>query len=94
MAFCCIPGSESPARQILDNAGLDGAFITEKLLEEEPGTGYDINTERYINMAAAGIVDSAKVTRLAFENALSATGTIATAAAGISGKKKSEGGSD
>ena len=85
---------KAPARQILDNAGLDGAFITEKLLEEEPGTGYDINTERYINMAAAGIVDSAKVTRLAFENALSAAGTIATAAAGISGKKKSEGGSD
>ena len=84
---------KAPARQILDNAGLDGAFITEKLLEEEPGTGYDINTERYINMAAAGIVDSAKVTRLAFENALSAAGTIATAAAGISGKK-SEGGSD
>lgn len=85
---------KTPARQILDNAGLDGAFITEKLLEKEPGTGYDINTERYINMVAAGIVDSAKVTRLAFENALSAAGTIATAAAGIAGKRKSKGGSD
>ena len=45
-------------------------------------------------MTAAGIMDSAKVTRLAFENALSAAGTIATAAAGIAGRKKSEGGSD
>lgn len=83
---------KAPARQILANAGLDGSFILEKLAQMEAGTGYDVTAERYTVMLDAGITDSAKVTRLAFENAVSIAGTIATVEAGVTEGNKAQGG--
>lgn len=71
----------APARQILENAGLDGEYLVEVLLEKEPGTGYDVDQHAFVNMIDARILDPVKVTRLAFENAVSVASTIATAEA-------------
>lgn len=75
-----------PAKQILDNAGFNGSVLCNQLLENEPGFGCDINTGRPINMIASGIIDSAKVTKLAFQNAVSLASTISTVEASVFNK--------
>jgi len=62
---------EEPARQIADNAGLEGAVVVAKIKSLPPGQGMDVVTERYVDMMEAGIVDPAKVTRTALQNATS-----------------------
>jgi len=62
---------EEPVRQIAENAGLEGSVIVEKVINSEPGVGFDALNERYVNMIEAGIVDPTKVTRTALENAAS-----------------------
>ena len=74
---------KAPARQILENAGLDGRSLVAKLLEKEPGTGYDISSGRYVDMIAAGIMDPVKVTSMALECALSSSATLLTTQAGV-----------
>ena len=74
---------KAPARQILENAGLDGSALVAKLLEKEPGTGYDISSGQYVDMVAAGIMDPVKVTSMALECALSSAATLLTTQAGI-----------
>ena len=69
---------EEPIRQIAANAGLDGSVILEKVRHGEPGFGFDAYKEVYCDMIASGIVDPAKVTRCALENAASVSGMVLT----------------
>jgi len=69
---------EEPVRQIAENAGLEGSVIVEKVMNSEPGVGFDALNERYVNMIEAGIVDPTKVTRSALENAASVASMLLT----------------
>ena len=69
---------EAPIRQIAANAGLDGSVILEKVRSSQPGYGFDAYKEEYCDMIASGIVDPAKVTRSALENAASVSGMVLT----------------
>ena len=69
---------EAPLYQIAKNAGLEGAVIVNKVRESEPGTGFDAYNEKYVNMVEKGILDPAKVTRSALQNATSGASTLLT----------------
>ena len=69
---------EAPIRQIAANAGLDGSVILEKVRSAEKGHGFDAYKEEYCDMVASGIIDPAKVTRSALENAASVAGMVLT----------------
>ena len=69
---------ESPLFRITSNAGLEGAVIINKVRESEEGIGYDALKEEYVNMIDAGIIDPAKVTRSALQNANSVASTLLT----------------
>ena len=70
---------EAPIRQIAANAGLDGSVILENVKKsEQPGYGFDAYKEEYCDMVASGIVDPAKVTRSALENAASVASMVLT----------------
>ena len=70
---------EAPVRQIAKNAGLDGSVIVSRLLSEnKPNYGFDAQAEAYCNMIEVGIVDPAKVTRSALENAVSIAAMVLT----------------
>lgn len=69
---------EEPVRQIAINAGLDGSVICKGVKEAEDGVGYDVIAEDYVNMIEAGIVDPAKVTRSALQNAGSIASILLT----------------
>ncbi len=69
---------EAPLYHIAYNAGLEGAVIINKVKESEIGTGFDALNEEYVNMVSAGILDPAKVTRSALQNATSVASTLLT----------------
>jgi len=69
---------EEPARQLAENAGLEGAVIVEKLRNEKPGVGFDVVQEKFVDMFEAGIIDPTKVTRSALQNAVSIAGMLLT----------------
>lgn len=69
---------ESPLRRIAENAGLEGSVIIDKVRSEEPGFGFDALTEEYVDMVESGILDPAKVTRSALQNATSVASTLLT----------------
>ena len=69
---------EEPMRQIVENAGLEGAVILEKVRNGENDFGFNARTEKYENMLEAGILDPTKVTRTALENAASIAGMLLT----------------
>ena len=69
---------EAPLYHIAANAGLEGAVIINKVRESETGTGFDALNEKYVNMIDAGILDPAKVTRSALQNATSVASTLLT----------------
>ena len=70
---------EAPIRQIAANAGLDGSVILEKVRSsKKPGFGFDAYKEVYCDMVQSGIVDPAKVTRSALENAASVAAMVLT----------------
>ena len=69
---------EAPPRQIAANAGLDGSVVLENVKKAAKGTGFDAYKEAYVDMIAAGIVDPAKVTRSALENAASVAAMVLT----------------
>ncbi|MDN5315778.1 MAG: chaperonin GroEL [Clostridiales bacterium] len=69
---------EEPVRQIAANAGLDGSVICEKVKNSEPGIGFDALNEQYVDMMENGIVDPAKVTRSALQNAASIASILLT----------------
>jgi len=69
---------EEPVRQIATNAGLDGSVICEKVKSSPVGVGFDALNEAYVDMVEIGIVDPAKVTRSALQNAASIASTLLT----------------
>jgi len=69
---------EAPLYHIAANAGLEGSVIINKVRESEVGTGFDALKEEYVDMVAAGILDPAKVTRSALQNATSVAATLLT----------------
>ena len=79
----------APMKQIADNAGLDGAVIISKIREAgKVGYGFDAYNETYCDMLECGIVDPAKVTRCALQNAASIASTVLTTEAVVSDKKE------
>ena len=69
---------EAPLYHIAANAGLEGSVIINKVYESEVGTGFDALTETYVDMIKSGIIDPAKVTRSALQNATSVASTLLT----------------
>ena len=69
---------ESPLFRIAVNAGLEGAVIISKVADTKPGMGFDVLTESYVDMVECGILDPAKVTRSALQNATSVASTLLT----------------
>ena len=69
---------EAPLYRIAANAGLEGSVIINKVSESEPGIGFDALTEQYVDMVESGILDPAKVTRSALQNATSVAATLLT----------------
>ena len=74
---------EAPLRQIAENAGFEGSVVVAQVKESPEGTGFNASTEEYVDMIGAGIVDPAKVTRSALQNASSASAMLLTTEAGI-----------
>ncbi len=69
---------EEPVRQIAANAGVDGSVVIEKMKNSRSGVGYNALSEKYVNMIEEGIVDPAKVTRSALQNAASVASMVLT----------------
>jgi chaperonin GroEL len=69
---------KSPANQIITNAGQDGPVVISEILDKPAGTGFDAATGEYVDMFKAGIIDPAKVTRAALQNASSVAGLLLT----------------
>jgi chaperonin GroEL len=68
---------ESPTRTLCDNAGVEGSIVVEKIKVEE-GLGYNVATDKFEDLAAAGVIDPTKVTRSALQNAASIAGLLLT----------------
>jgi chaperonin GroEL len=85
---------ESPLRTIAENAGMEGSVVLQKVLNGKNSFGYNARTNVYEDLMAAGVIDPAKVTRVALENAASISGMVLTTEATISDRpeKKSAGG--
>lgn len=79
---------ESPLSCIAANAGLEGAVIVNKVKESEPGVGFNALTEEYVDMVKDGILDPAKVTRSALQNATSVAATFLTTEAAVANIKE------
>jgi chaperonin GroEL len=80
---------EAPARQIVENAGVEGSVVIGKILEHKSETyGYDAQTEQYVDMLSAGIVDPAKVVRVALQDAASVAGLMITTEAMVAERPK------
>ena len=79
---------EAPLFHIAVNAGLEGAVIINKVRESEVGVGFDAYNEKYVNMVDAGILDPAKVTRTALQNATSVASTFLTTEACVANIKE------
>jgi len=81
---------ESPVRQIAQNAGLEGSVIIEKVMNSKLGHGFDVLTKQYTDMIERGIVDPAKVTRSALQNAASIASMILTTESLVADIKEKE----
>ena len=81
---------ESPMYHIAANAGLEGSVIINKVKESETGVGFDVLKETYCNMVEAGILDPAKVTRSALQNATSVAATLLTTESVVANIKEPE----
>jgi len=79
---------EEPLRQIVANAGKEGAVVVQKVKEGKADYGYNARTDVYENLYAAGVIDPAKVTRVALENAASIAGMMLTTECTIADKKE------
>ncbi len=79
---------EEPLRQIANNAGVEGAVVVQKVSEGNADFGYNARTDVYENLMAAGVIDPAKVTRVALENAASIAGMFLTTECVIADKKE------
>ena len=81
---------EEPVKQIAVNAGLEGGVVVEKVKTLPAGQGLDAATGEYVNMFKAGIIDPAKVTRSALQNAASIAGLFLTTEAVVAEKPEKE----
>jgi chaperonin GroEL len=81
---------EEPLKQIVNNAGLEGAVVLNKVKEGKDDYGFDASNDTYVNMIKAGIIDPTKVTRTALENAASVSSLLITTEAVIYEKKEEE----
>lgn len=79
---------EEPMRQIVENAGVEGAVILQKVKEGKGDYGYNARTDQFENFMATGVIDPAKVTRVALENAASIAGMFLTTECVIADKKE------
>ena len=79
---------EAPLFAIANNAGLEGAVIINKVKESQPGTGFDVVSETYVDMMQAGIIDPVKVTKHALMNAVSVAATLLTTEAAVADIKE------
>jgi len=79
-----IQALESPLRIIVENAGMEGSVVIQKVKENKGDYGFNARTGKYENMIKAGIIDPTKVTRLALENAASVAGLLLTTEAVVS----------
>ena len=79
---------EEPLRQIVNNAGLEGAVVVNKVKEGKADFGYNARLDKYENLFEAGVIDPAKVTRIALENAASIAGMFLTTECVIAEKKE------
>ena len=82
---------EAPIRQIVENAGVEGSLVVGKILENKSQTfGFNAQTEQYVDMLSAGIVDPAKVVRVALQDAASVAGLLITTEAMVTDRPKKE----
>lgn len=81
---------EEPVKQICANAGIEGAVVVEKIRQSERGVGYNALTGEFVNMMTDGIVDPAKVTRSALQNAASVASMILTTESVVADKPNKE----
>ena len=81
---------EEPVRQIAENAGFEGSVVVSRIKNSKVGVGFNASTEQYMDMISAGIVDPAKVTRSALQNAASASAMLLTTEAGVVDIKSDE----
>ena len=78
----------APLRQIVINAGIDAGVVIEKVRNSENGIGFDAAKEEYVDMVKAGIIDPAKVTRSAIQNALSVSSVLLTTEVAVGNEKE------
>ena len=83
---------EEPLRQIAQNAGQEGAVVVGKVREGSDNFGFNAATEKYEDLVAAGVIDPAKVTRTALQNAASIAGLMLTTEAMIADVQDDKGG--
>ncbi len=81
---------ESPIRQIAENAGVEGSIVVGKVLEKSGNFGFDAQTEEYVDMVAAGIIDPTKVVRIALQDAASVASLLITTEAMVAERPKKE----
>jgi chaperonin GroEL len=81
---------EEPLRQIVENAGIEGSIVVQKVKEGKADFGFNARTEIYENLFKAGVIDPTKVTRIALENAASIAGMLLTTECVIADKPKKE----
>ena len=79
---------EAPIRQIAENAGVEGSIVVGKVLEKEGNYGFDAQNEEYGDMVQKGIIDPAKVVRVALQDAASVSSLLITTEAMIAEKPK------
>ncbi len=85
---------ESPLRTIVENAGMEGSVVLQKVIEGKGSYGYNARTDKYEDLKQAGVIDPTKVTRVAIENAASIAGMILTTECVINDKPKEDAGHD
>jgi chaperonin GroEL len=82
-AYIVVKALEEPLRQIVANAGLEGAVVVNEVKSKKDNNGFDARTEKYVDMFKAGIIDPTKVTRSALQNAASVSGLLVTTEASV-----------
>ena len=83
---------EEPLRMIVQNAGVEGSIVVQKIREGKDDFGYNARTDKYENLFAAGVIDPTKVTRVALENAASIAGMLLTTECVLADIKEEKGG--
>jgi len=81
---------EAPTRQIAENSAADGGVVVDRMLNSNDDVGYDAARKKFVNLFEAGIVDPAKVVRIALENAVSVAGVLLLAEATMTEKPEKD----